>query len=441
MGYRDYAVAKAHIVDTLGHGDFTTIQAAVTAATSGQTVFVMPGTYTENITHKDGVNITCNVGDGIEGNVIINGNVTCTGAGTFNISNVQLRTNSANCLTVSGSSATVVNLEGVYINCLNNTGISYTTSNSSAHVNIYNSLSDIGTTGISLFVNSSTGFLTIYNLVGNNSGSSTTASTTSAGQVDIRASTISFPISTSSTAILGIAHTIIFNSATNTTCITTAGTGTANVSNSRIQSGTASAISIGSGTSLSIGSTVVSSSNTNAITGAGTIVNSGICFIDTSSLINTTTQTARNFDVGGISFDGGTNVLSTYTDWTSWTPTVTGSGTAGTTTYTVQVGTYTRIGNIVFANLSVNYSAATGTGNMVIGGLPFTVNSTGAFDSCVRVQGAAYTFPVGVTWGTAQPVGATVTANVIGAGTALGATNYTIQNTATALKGTIIYRV
>jgi len=48
MGYRNYSVANGLIVDKLGNGDFTTIQAAINAATTGQTIFLRPGTYTEN---------------------------------------------------------------------------------------------------------------------------------------------------------------------------------------------------------------------------------------------------------------------------------------------------------------------------------------------------------------------------------------------------------
>jgi len=58
VGYRDYSVAKGHIVDANGHGDFSSIQAAISAASSGMTVFVMPGTYTENPTLKAGVNLS-----------------------------------------------------------------------------------------------------------------------------------------------------------------------------------------------------------------------------------------------------------------------------------------------------------------------------------------------------------------------------------------------
>ena len=41
--------AATHIVDASGDGDFSTLQAAVDAAMSGDTIEVAPGTYTENV--------------------------------------------------------------------------------------------------------------------------------------------------------------------------------------------------------------------------------------------------------------------------------------------------------------------------------------------------------------------------------------------------------
>jgi hypothetical protein len=38
----------------------------------------------------------------------------------------------------------------------------------------------------------------------------------------------------------------------------------------------------------------------------------------------------------------------------------------------VQTGTYVKIGRTVFVDLSVVWSAHTGTGNILVGGLPFT---------------------------------------------------------------------
>lgn len=59
----------------------------------------------------------------------------------------------------------------------------------------------------------------------------------------------------------------------------------------------------------------------------------------------------------------------------AWTPTVYGSSSAGTTTYTLQSGQYAREGNIVTVTFEVTWSSATGTGNYTIGGLPFTAGT------------------------------------------------------------------
>jgi hypothetical protein len=66
------------------------------------------------------------------------------------------------------------------------------------------------------------------------------------------------------------------------------------------------------------------------------------------------------------------NTLDDYEEGT-FTPTMFGSTSAGTTTHVLQVGKYTKIGNVVFVNVIISWSAATGTGTMEMGGLPFTV--------------------------------------------------------------------
>lgn len=63
---------------------------------------------------------------------------------------------------------------------------------------------------------------------------------------------------------------------------------------------------------------------------------------------------------------------------TNWTPTLYGATTAGTTTYSVQYGTYTKVGSIVTLNFTLFWTNATGTGGVRIGGLPYTArNYTG----------------------------------------------------------------
>jgi hypothetical protein len=79
----------------------------------------------------------------------------------------------------------------------------------------------------------------------------------------------------------------------------------------------------------------------------------------------------------GIDFNGaGGSVLDDYEEGT-FTPTIVGSTTAGTGTYTSQGGFYTKIGNRVMVNLTLVWSAHTGTGNMRIAGLPFANENTG----------------------------------------------------------------
>lgn len=64
-------------------------------------------------------------------------------------------------------------------------------------------------------------------------------------------------------------------------------------------------------------------------------------------------------------------------DTGTYTPTYLGGTTAGATTYSVQLGAYTQIGNIVLVTGNVAWTAATGTGNAQIS-LPFTPISRGA---------------------------------------------------------------
>lgn len=65
------------------------------------------------------------------------------------------------------------------------------------------------------------------------------------------------------------------------------------------------------------------------------------------------------------------NTLDDYEEGT-FTPFIYGTTTAGVGTYSSQKGFYTKIGNLVYITIYLEWSAHTGTGNMYIGGLPFT---------------------------------------------------------------------
>ena len=84
----------------------------------------------------------------------------------------------------------------------------------------------------------------------------------------------------------------------------------------------------------------------------------------------------------GITFGNNAVNSATTLDWYqegTFTPVIEGSATAGTATYAGQVGRYTRIGRMVFCQIRLNWSGGTGTGNLQIGGLPFTSSSAGSY--------------------------------------------------------------
>jgi len=100
---------------------------------------------------------------------------------------------------------------------------------------------------------------------------------------------------------------------------------------------------------------------------------------DGLTLPNITISTANN------------TTLAYFKDNISFTPVIKGSTTAGTGTYVVQTGSATRIGNRCFFELQVQISAHTGTGNMIVDGLPFTQKNA-ASNYTYHITGENLTF-------------------------------------------------
>lgn len=84
---------------------------------------------------------------------------------------------------------------------------------------------------------------------------------------------------------------------------------------------------------------------------------------------------------GGITFpatqvpSANANTLDDYEEGT-FTPIIKGSTVAGTGTYASQDGRYTKIGDVVYFKLAVSWTAHTGSGSLVPGGLPFNASSS-----------------------------------------------------------------
>ena len=144
--------------------------------------------------------------------------------------------------------------------------------------------------------------------------------------------------------------------------------------------------------------------------------------------------------VPGLTFDG-TNNLDNYVAWTTWTPTIIGQSTAGTTTYTLQAGVYTRIGNIVIAQFEVTCSAATGTGNANVGGLPINISNTANYVPNGSANLSGLTWPAGRTQITLYGVLNSATMAIQACGSAIAPAFVQMSNTAIDVQGTLVYRV
>lgn len=365
-------------------GTYQTIQAAVTAASSGDVIFLRDGTYTENVTLKDGIIITSfderggtppevvgkfslssgtAVLKGLELSTNTDYVISCTGTGTVNAYNCRL--NGTDNTLIQNTSSGLVRVERCSINL-------------SADVKVFEASGSGG-----VFLRYCTGSNTASNTASTHSGTGAT--------VRVEHCNIPFNFSVSSSTGILVSNSTLDCGAINLTCITTAGTATSRITASLLSSGTSSCISVGSGTTVSLGSSVISSSNTNAITGAGTIEYGNVSYNSTSSLINTTTQSPMNETHGPISFDGGSNFLDYYEEGT-WTPALTGATSGPTITYTSQVGSYTRIGNLVYVKgLIVINTISGGSGSARMTGLPFTaINETSPHVGCVQFNGVNF---------------------------------------------------
>ena len=90
--------------------------------------------------------------------------------------------------------------------------------------------------------------------------------------------------------------------------------------------------------------------------------------------------TLPDLKVSGGVYLGGTGAANKLDDYETgtWTPVVEGTTVTGTGTYVGRNAGYTKIGNLVHVWLYINQTGHSGSGNMVITGLPFTTSSSGA---------------------------------------------------------------
>jgi len=305
-----YGVAQFIVAPTIAQGaNYTTITSAIATAVSGQTIFIRPGTYTENFTLPAGVNLTAFDCDASTPNVTIVGKITCTDAGRRTITGVTLQSNSDNILAVTGSAATNIDFFRCVFQVSGATGISYTSSSSSSLINFSTCVFFVNSNN-ALFVSTSAGNMAFYYCLSDTTGWTGAQSTVSTGLVAFSFSSMVLALATSSTGIFQIDNSSINAGAPNVTALTLAGTGTSLATRSAFISGSASAISVGSGTTLRAIACSAICTNTNIVTGAGTFEYS--CFSNSSAtgVFNQTSTTFDRFFVGDMY--GKTITLNTF---------------------------------------------------------------------------------------------------------------------------------
>ena len=438
-----FGTAKWIVDSSASQGTHTTIQGAINSASSGDTIFVRPGTYTENLALKAGVNITAynvNAISAAASPVKVIGKMTYSSAGSVALGGIFFQTNADFLLVVSGANASIVLFDNCLLNCTNNTGISHTSSNAASAISIVDCTGDIGAVGITLFVSTSAGFINFTGCSFGNSGASVTQSSSSAGVIQAQNSLFSNAFLSTGTSNLNFTEcNISFGAGIPFTLNGTTGHAIRHI---QVFTGAFSSISVGAGAQLNVTVCSLGSAGAaNIISGAGTVFYDDINTQGNSGTITGGAVTGGRQYVGSVSFDGGTNNLSTFTDWTAFTPTVLGGTVAGVTVYGTRLGQWMRIGNQVTVQISILTVSATGTGNLSIGNLPFTVSNT----IVINPQGAAVlnviAWPAGTTNIAVEGVLGTTTAFISASGTAAAAAAVQLANAAFSLRATLIYRV
>jgi hypothetical protein len=126
---------------------------------------------------------------------------------------------------------------------------------------------------------------------------------------------------------------------------------------------------------------------------------SGNVTLSTGNLI---VASGQGIDFSATPGTGTSELLADYEEGTFF-PTVIGTTTAGTATYLSQKGVYTKIGNVVYFSIALNWNTGTGTGNLRISSLPFTTRNDGQLFSSITIgiqsnlTLAPLTYPTAIT--------------------------------------------
>lgn len=387
LATNNYGPAKFIVDASAANGTHTTIASALTAASSGDSICIRPGTYTENLTLKAGVNIYGATGEAPQySNVNIVGKLTGTYSGNVAISGINFTTNSDFILSFTSGSPSLY-MTNCTLNATNATAINM------AAGGILLELCDTINTGAQILHNITGGAIT-YRYC--NLGGAATAATASAGLLSMVYCSMTGRITTSGTAAVDINYSVLLG--TNNTAFTHGASGVANLRWSKFDGGTASAISISGGSTVVAQNIIIKTSNATAVAGAGNLTYNEISFADSGVTLAPTIGSLQ-VDIATLVLQnplgltsGGTNASLTASNGGIFYSTATagailaGTATAGqiirsgasttpswsTATYPATAGSS---GNVLTSDGTNWTSAAPATGGTVVAQV-FTGNGT-----------------------------------------------------------------
>jgi hypothetical protein len=301
-----FGTAKWIVDPSLVSGTHSTIAGAIASASAGDSIFIRPGTYTENLTLKSEVNFFASDffgGSGtstkIIGKIIDNG-VTCNNTFT----NISFQTNSDFVFSLTGSASSVIT-SLCNFDFTNHTGNSVSTGSTLECITCN---FDLATTGIGY--HTASGSIIYSNCGFSNSGNSTTIST-STGKLDIVFCVVRAPISVSgASGLLNINDSIFDLSVINQTCVTVGASSTAYINYTQFVPIVATGLIIDGTANMAY--CIVNSYVTNAISGSGTLNYNDITFTGSSHTIAVTTTT--NF------VKAAGTLITKYLVNSTWTP-------------------------------------------------------------------------------------------------------------------------
>ncbi len=184
-------------------------------------------------------------------------------------------------------------------------------------------------------------------------------------------------------------------------------------------------------------------SNGNSLLDIGVPNGTSPIFPDANGLINFTSTLGSITITGSAGGTGAQNINFDIQNYAKsvWTPTINGS-TPGTTVYGIQAGSYVRLGSLLQAEFTVTTTSSTGTGNLVIGGLPSPINnlSNGNVVGSLFIA-SSLTWPASTTSISLFGSSGSSFLGIFCSGSGTAGGQMQIANTPMNIQGTIVYEI